>query len=132
MRISFDTVPTTSPLQQGYCVGHRKMTSGGGGSWRARARDDEAGLQQLYTPLGEFFALADHLRFDVAVKATHVWFDHLGRDGTARAAKVSDACARYVRHLNATRSERAAKDAGARFRNYVLNHAKLAATKLPN
>jgi hypothetical protein len=36
-----------------------------------------------------------------------------------------------VRHLRTTKSERAAKDAEARFKNYVLNHAKLAATELP-
>ena len=47
------------------------------------------------------------------------------------AATVADACSRYVRHLKATKTERAAKDAEARFKNYVLNNAKLAATELP-
>ncbi len=118
-------------VTKGCYVGYRKMTTGGGGSWLARARDEAAGVQQLYKPLGEFLELADHLRFDAAAKAAHVWFDHLGRGGTARAATVSDACTRYVRHLKATKSERAATDAEARFKNYVLNHPKLAASELP-
>lgn len=118
-------------LTKGCYVGYRKMTPTGHGSWLARARDEDAGVQQLYKPLGEFLELADHLRFDAAAKAAQAWFDHLGRGGSARAATVSDACTRYVRHLKATKSERAAKDAEARFKNYVLNHAKLAATELP-
>lgn len=117
-------------LTQGCYVGYRKMATGGSGSWLARARDEAAGVQQLYKPLGEFRELADHLRFDAATKAAHAWFEHLGRGGVARAATVSDACTRYVRHLKATRSERAEKDAEARFKNYVLNHAKLASTEL--
>ena len=118
-------------LAKGCYIGYRKMTAGGGGSWLARARDEEAGVQQLYKPLGEFLELADHLRFDAATKASYAWFDHLGRGGTAHTATVLDACTRYVRHLRSTKSERAAKDSEARFKNYVLNHAKLAATELP-
>ena len=117
-------------VTKGCYIGFRKMATGGGGSWLARARDEDAGVQQLYKPLGEFLELADHLRFDAATKAAHAWFDHLGRGGATRAATVSDACARYVLHLKATKSERAAKDAEARFKNYVLNHSKLAATEL--
>lgn len=117
-------------LSKGCYVGYRKMTAGGGGSWLARARDNEAGVQQLYKPLGEFLELADHLRFDAAAKAAHAWFDHLGRGGVARAATVSDACARYLCHLKSTKSQRAVKDTEARFQNYVLNHTKLAATEL--
>jgi len=36
----------------------------------------------------------------------------------------------YVLHLRATKSEVAARDAEARFKNYVLNHPKLASTDL--
>ena len=118
-------------LTKGFYVGYRKMTAGGHGAWLARARDEDAGVQQLYKPLGEFLELADHLRFDAAAKAAQAWFDHLGRGGTARAATVSDACSRYARHLKAIKSERAAKDAESRFKSYVLNYAKLAATELP-
>ncbi len=118
--------PYWQRIRKGCFVGYRKMTTGGHGAWLARARDDEAGAKQVFKPLGEFGALADHLRFDAAAKAALVWFDHLGRGGSARSSTVSEACARYVRHLRATKSERAANDAQARFKNYV----KLAATEL--
>jgi integrase len=116
---------------KGCYVGYRKMTQHGHGAWLARARDDGAKVQQLYKPLGEFKELADHLRFDAAQKAAQAWFEHLGRGGTAQVATVSDVCSRYVRHLKATKTERAAQDAEARFKNYVLVDAKLAATELP-
>lgn len=118
-------------VRKGCFVGYRKMTASGHGTWLARARDEEVGTKQLFKPLGEFGDLADHLRFDAATKVALAWFDHLGRGGTAQAATVTDACSRYVRHLKATKSEGAAKDAEARFKNYVLNHHKLAATELP-
>jgi len=122
--------PYWQRVRKGCFVGYRKMTTGGHGVWLARSRDDEAGAKQVFKPLGEFGELADHLRFDTAAKAALAWFDHLGRGGAARRSTVSDACTRYVRHLHATKSERAAKDAEARFKNYVLNHSKLAATEL--
>ncbi len=122
--------PYWQRIRKGCFVGYRKMTTGGHGAWLARARDDESGAKQVFKPLGEFGALADHLRFDAAAKAALVWFDHLGRGGFARSSTVSEACARYVRHLRATKSERAANDAQARFKNYVLNNVKLAATEL--
>jgi hypothetical protein len=56
-------------LSKGCHVGFRKMTATGHGSWLARARDEEAWVQHLYKPLGEFLELADHLRFDAAAKA---------------------------------------------------------------
>ena len=123
--------PYWQRVRKGCFVGYRKMTTGTHGVWLARAREEEAGTRQLFKPLGEYGVLADHLRFDAAAKAALAWFDHLGRGGSTRKSTVSEACARYVRHLRATKSERAANDAEARFKNYVLNHAKLAATELP-
>lgn len=117
-------------VSKGCYVGYRKMTGTSPGSWLARARDDAAGVQQLYKPLGEFLELAEHLRFDAATKAANTWFDHLGHGGSARAATVADACVRYLIHLRASKSERAEKDAKARLDRYVFNHAKLAATEL--
>jgi len=117
-------------VRKGCFVGYRKMTASGGGTWLARARDEVDRTKQLFKPLGEFGDLADHLRFDAASKAAVVWFDHLGRGGASRAATVADACSRYVQHLRATKSERAARDAETRFQNYVVNHARLAATEL--
>ncbi len=118
-------------LNKGCHLGYRKMTAAGHGSWLARARDEAAAVQHLYKPLGEFLDLPDHMRFDAAAKVANAWFEHLGRGGTSRAATVTDACSRYVKHLQATKTERAAKDAEVRFKNYVLCHAKLAATELP-
>lgn len=117
-------------LSKGCYVGFRKMTTNGGGVWQARARGENATVQQNYLPLGEFLELADHLRFDAAAKAAAAWFEHLGRGGTAQVTTVSDACSRYVIHLKATKTEQAANDAESRFSNYVLNSRKLAATEL--
>jgi integrase len=122
--------PYWQRVRKGCFVGYRKMTASGHGAWLARARDEENGARQLFKPLGEFAELADHLRFDAATKAALAWFDHLGRGGAKGTSTVSEACARYVRHLQATKSERAAKDAEARLKNYVLSNAKLAATEL--
>jgi integrase len=117
-------------VSKGCYLGFRKMVSTGHGNWIARAMLESSGKEN-YKALGELSDLPDHLRFDAAQKAAQVWFEHLGRGGTAGTPTVADACSRYVRHLRATKSERAANDAEARFKNYVLNHAKLAATELP-
>lgn len=117
-------------LSRGCHVGFRKMTANGRGTWLARARDEEATVQHLYKSLGEFGELAGHLRFDAATKAAQAWFDHLGRGGTAGDSTVAEACTRYVKHLRAHKTERAANDAEARFKNYVLNKPKLALTEL--
>ncbi len=122
--------PYWQRVRRGCFIGYRKMTASGHGFWLARARDEENGAKQLFNPLGEFAGLADHLRFDAASKAALAWFDHLGRGGAARKSTVADACTRYVRQLRATKPERAAKDAEARLKNYVLSNAKLAATEL--
>lgn len=123
--------PYWQRLKKGCHLGYRKMTATGHGSWLARARGEAAGVQHLYKALGEFLDFPDHMRFDAAAKAANAWFEHLGRGGTSRAATVAEACKRYVNHLQATKTERAAKDAEVRFRNYVLCHPKLAATELP-
>jgi site-specific recombinase XerD len=122
--------PHWQRVRKGCFVGYRKMTASGHGAWLARARDEANGAKQLFNPLGEFAGLADYLRFDAASKAALVWFDHLGRGGASRTSTVADACTRYVRQLRATKPERAAKDAEARLKNYVLSNVKLAATEL--
>jgi integrase len=100
------------------------------GAWLARARGEEIHKQQVFKTLGEFGEFSGHLRFDAAQKAARAWFEHLERGGAAGITTVTDACSRYVNHLRATKSNRAASDADARFKNYVLNHAKLAGTDL--
>jgi len=117
-------------VRKGCFVGYRKMTVSGHGTWLARVRDEEVGRKQVFKPLGEFGDLAEHLRFDEAAKAALAWFDHIGRGGAARAATVAGACSRYVHHLQAMKSERAAKDAEDRFKRYVLNQTRLASTEL--
>lgn len=65
-----------------------------------------------------------------SIQAAQAWFEHLGRGGTAGGATVAQACARYVKHLRTHKTDRAANDADARFKNYVLNNPKLASTEL--
>ena len=118
-------------LLRGCYLGYRKMTADGAGVWIARARDEEVGpTKQRYDSLGDFSALPDHQRFDAASKAAQAWFEHLGRGGTAGGATVAHACARYVKHLRTHKTDRAANDADARFKNYVLNNRRLASTEL--
>jgi len=118
-------------LLRGCYLGYRKMTADGAGVWIARARDEETGpTKQRYESLGDFGALPDHQRFDAASKAAQLWFEHLGRGGTAGGATVAQACARYVKHLRTHKTDRAANDAEARFKNYVLNNRRLASTEL--
>jgi integrase len=118
-------------LRRGCYLGYRKMTSDGAGVWIARARDEASGpTKQLYESLGDFGALPDHQRFDAASKASQAWFEHLGRGGVKGGATVAVACSRYVKHLRTHKTDRAADDADARFKNYVLSNQKLASTEL--
>jgi integrase len=114
---------------KGCYLGFRKMTSGSDGTWLARAFDENTS-KQVYKPLGDLAEVPDHLRFDTAQKAAREWFEHLGRGGSASATTVKDACDRYVTHLRATKTARAADDAKARLDNHVLNHKRLAGTEL--
>lgn len=121
--------PYWSRIKKGCYLGFRKMTTGSGGTWSARALDETAG-KQVYRPLGDFSELPDHMRYDAAQTAATAWFDHLGKGGTPLVVTVRDACKNYVDHLRDTKGERAIKDAEARFKNYVLNNGRLAGTEL--
>lgn len=116
-------------MSKGCYLGFRKMTSTGHGNWIARAMQEISG-KESYSALGDLSELPDHLRFDAAQKAARAWFEHLGRGGATGSLTVADVCSKYVRHLRESKSERAARDAEARFKNYVLNSSKLAATEL--
>ncbi len=116
-------------MSKGCYLGHRKMVSTGHGNWVARATQESSGKEN-YKALGELSEVPDHLRFDTAQKAALAWFEHLGRGGTTTVATVADACARYVLNLKTTKTEKAAEDAEARLKNYVLTNAKLSATDL--
>jgi len=140
MAVKFDTVsararlvPRRDPywqrISKGRYLGYRKMTSAGEGTWSARTLDAGSG-KQLRKPLGDFSTLPDHQRADAALKAAQAWFDHLDKGGSTIVTTVRAACSRYVEHLHQTKTARAADDAEARFKNYVLNDLKLAATDL--
>ena len=121
--------PYWSKVSKGCYLGFRKMAADSTGTWSARCLEEASG-KQVYKALGEFSELPDHLRHDAAQKEAVAWFDHLGKGGSAQVVTVGDACKNYVDHLGESKGERAIKDAEARFKNYVLNNAKLAATEL--
>jgi hypothetical protein len=71
-----------------------------------------------------------YMRFDAAHKLALAWFDHLDKGGSAGASTVRDICSKYVEYLRSVKTARAADDAEARFRNYVLDNETLAAVEL--
>lgn len=143
--------PYWHKVAKGNYLGYRKMTATSEGSWNARAMDELAG-KEVYKALGDFTDLPDHKRFDAATTAARAWFDHLGKGGSASSTTIKTACDRYVDHLRTTKPKTeltayalarrsakgkteaavvpAAEDAAARFKNYVLDDAKLAATDI--
>jgi integrase len=114
-------------LTKGNYIGFRKMTAASVGSWSARAMDEATG-KEGFKALGDFADLPEHKRLDAATTEARVWFEHLGKGGRATSTTVTDVCGRYVAHLKATKTAKAAADADARFKVYVLDDAKLAAT----
>lgn len=116
-------------VAKGRYVGFRRMTTGSAGTWIARALDPTAG-KQSYKALGEFSELPDHERFDAAQKAAQAWFDHLSKGGAVGPNTVRTACTRYVTHLRETKGDKAADDADARFKAYVLDDPRFADTEL--
>lgn len=135
---------------KGCFVGYRKMTAESSGAWWARWRDDAG--KQVMSSIGTLDQYPDHERFDRATVVAREWFAHLGKGGSAAATTIRDVCDRYVEHQRATKVKtaiapyalarrskkgqtetvlvRAAEDAAARFKNYVLDDAKLAATEI--
>ena len=134
---------------KGNYIGYRKMTADSAGTWWARRRDEASG-RQIEHALGDLTDVPDHQRFDRATAAARDWFRHLDKGGSTGKATIKDACERYVAHLRATKPKtaltpyaqarrkgkadaetvRAADDAEARFKNYVLDDAKFAATAI--
>lgn len=121
--------PYWAKISKGCYLGYRKMAAGHEGTWIARAFDEAEGKQN-YKALGAFSELAEHQRYDAAQKEAAVWFDHLGKGGSATLYTVAKSCAAYVNHLRKTKGEKAAADVEARFKNYVLNDKRLAGTEL--
>jgi integrase len=136
---------------KGCYVGFRKMTADSAGTWWARSRNDATGKQTEYA-LGELAEFPGHQRFDKATAAARAWFEHLGKGGSTSATTIKTVCDRYVTHLQESKPKAAltpyamarrkakgktdtdvvpaAEDAAARFKNYVLDDTKLAATDI--
>lgn len=132
---------------KGNYIGYRRMTVDSAGTWWARHRDEASG-KQVEHALGDLDEVPDHQRFDRATAAAREWFQHLGKGGGTSRTTIRAVCERYVAHLRATKPKttlsayaqarrkgkagaetvRAADDAEARFKNYVLDDAKFAST----
>lgn len=112
--------PYWQRVSKGNYLGFRKATGADGGSWIARAFDDGT-RKQTYHALGDFARLADHLRYDAAMKAAHARFEHLGKGGRSVVVSVAGACETYVSHLRNTKGDKAADDAEARFNRHILS-----------
>ena len=147
--------PRRNPYWQrdgkGCFVGYRKMTADSAGTWWALNRDATTGKRTEHS-LGALDQYPDHLRFDKATTAARAWFEHLGKGGSAAPTTIKDVCDRYVAHQRATKPTtaitpyaqarrskkgqtatvlvRAAEDAAARFKNYVLDDPKLATAEI--
>lgn len=121
--------PYWQRITKGCYLGFRRMSSESHGTWLARARDGATG-KQAFKVLGELAETAGSMRFDAAHKLALAWFDHLAKGGSAGAATVREVCSKYVEHVRSVKTARAANDAEARFRNYVLDNEKLAALEL--
>ena len=116
-------------LTKGNYVGFRKMSATSTGSWSARAMNEATG-KEGFKALGDFGDQPDHKRLDAATKAARAWFEHLDKGGSTASTTIKDVCDRYVKHLKATKTDKAAADAETRFKVYVLDDAKLAAAEV--
>ena len=114
-------------VSKGCFLGYRKMMTGPGGSWIARALDEATG-KQSYNALGDFSDLADNLRFDVAQKAAQAWFAHRSAGGSATTITVGEACKRYVEKQRNEGKEAGAKDLETRFNRWMFSDKKLSGT----
>jgi integrase len=146
-KLSARDEPYWTRVAAGCQLGFRKLTPGSVGAWYAKYRGDD-GTRKAKS-LGEFEELPRSQRYDAAMRAALAWFEHLGKGGTPHAVTVRTACERYVQHLRDTKpatgltatqmkrrgttketTVKAADDAEARFKNYVLDVPKFADTEL--
>ncbi|MGV7243581.1 tyrosine-type recombinase/integrase [Caballeronia sp. M23-90] len=103
-------------LRAGLFVGYRRNESGEG-TWIARLRTLDG--RQVYKSLGTF------AEYDAATAACFAWVDALDKPVPVAEVKhtVSDACRAYVEYQRLHKSERASRDAAARFRQLVYGAA---------
>lgn len=116
-------------ISKGCFLGYRKMMTGPGGSWIARALDEDTG-KQSYHALGDFSDHPDFGRFDVAQKAAAAWFEHRNTGGNATTITVGEACQRYIQKQIDDGKVAAAKDLATRFKRWMFSDKKLCNTPL--
>ena len=121
--------PYWMKLSKGCFLGFRKMASDADGTWLARARD-EIRNEQKHQPLGDFSEWPQAERFDQAKRAAEAWFEHLGKGGTTGSYTIQAVCDAYLTHLRSDGKDASAKDAEARFANYVLDNLEFANTEV--
>ena len=110
--------PYWHKLTTGCHLGFRKMSAASAGTWLAQVYD--GGTQkQTRKSLGAFDALPAHQRFDAAKREAEKLAEHLNQGGNAENTSVKEACASYVKFLEAEGKEATAKDAKGRFRRWV-------------
>jgi integrase len=100
------------PLASGKYVGFRKI--GAGGSWIARARDDDG--RQRYKSLGLVTAQLD---YETACKEAGRWFRDLEAGVSTDVVTVAMACREYVEDRRHEKGEATAQDADKRFERTV-------------
>lgn len=120
--------PYWHPITKGQYLGFR-ATGNGLGTWIARAALGDTGKKK-YQALGDLSNLPPSLQFDAAKKAAAEWFSHLDKGGSHTSITVAEACARYLTHLRNEGRADTAKDTQARFKRFVLNDKRLAATPM--
>lgn len=116
-------------VAKGAFLGYRKMTTGTGGTWIARALDEPTG-KQSYKALGDFSDIPDHARFDAAQIAASEWFKHLNEGGSKTVITVGEACKRFVQKQRDEGKEVAAKDLEIRFKRWMFSDRKLSNTPI--
>lgn len=114
---------------KGRYVGWRKMTTGGAGTWLARAWDGASYPQKA---LGDFASLPENERYSAALKAAEAWFQHLDMGGSTTPQSVKAACEAYVDKLRIESGDVPASDAAGRLRRLVYDDpiAKVQLSKL--
>ena len=123
-RLKIQREPHWQRLRAGCFIGYRPSKRGGGGTWIARAYDEDLRKYRVKS-LGDFGTLAGNEMFAAAKKEAEALAELVETGGEVRAKieTVADACREYAK----TRSE-----AGHRFRRYVYDDpiAKVKLVKL--
>lgn len=110
-------------------IGWRRMTAGGDATWLARMLDPATG-KRIFKTLGVLADVADASRFDAAKRAAEAWAKHVTTGGITEPKTVAETCAAYVEHLRKEKSEKSAADAQRRFKQYVTDDVRFAATEV--